>query len=175
MNKANPIIAETGRLLLRQFSSADAQGFYEMNNDPLVLQYTGDKPFASLADAAAFIASYDHYAHYGYGRWAVISRTNNTFIGFCGLKHTPATGEVDIGFRLQRQYWGKGYATEAAKAALKVGFMQYHLPMIIARAIVDNQASIAVIQKLGMRFRATFAENQQQWAIFELTRQDWLT
>lgn len=173
-NCLDMIVAKTERLILKQFSKRNAKGFYELNNDPIVLQYTGDKPFTSLVEAEKFIASYTHYAQHGFGRWALLAKTNHEFVGFCGLKRSTETGDVDIGFRLKQQYWGQGLATESAEAALQLGFTTYQLSTIIARAMVKNQASIAVIKKLGMRFCTHFEENNHQWSIFELTYQNWL-
>jgi [ribosomal protein S5]-alanine N-acetyltransferase len=85
---------ESRRMTLHRFSDADAAGFYELNADPEVLRYTGDRPFASVAGAEAFIRSYDAYERYGYGRWSVYLRETGEYMGFCGLSYRPA---VDVG------------------------------------------------------------------------------
>jgi ribosomal-protein-alanine N-acetyltransferase len=146
----------TKRLLLREFKKEDAVGFFSMNNDPLVLQYTGDVPFADKAAAEAFISSYQHYQTYGYGRWTVVNQTTGEYLGFCGLKYHPETGEVDLGFRFVRRFWGKGYATEAAAACLEYAFNVLELPCVIGRAQANNLASIRVLEKIGMTFLGTF-------------------
>ncbi|MEM1216624.1 MAG: GNAT family N-acetyltransferase [Bacteroidota bacterium] len=141
----------TDRLYLRPFQLEDALGFYTLNADPAVLRYTGDTPFASVAAAAAFIRHYDHYAQYGYGRWAVLDQRDTQFIGFCGLKYHPDTDEVDLGYRLRREYWGQGMATEAARACLDYGLDELHLNRIIGRVVVGNLASVRVLEKIGMQ------------------------
>ncbi len=146
----------TDRLLLRAFQKEDAAGFFTMNADPLVLQYTGDVPFLNEAAAEAFITGYQHYQTYGYGRWTVLEQTTGEYLGFCGLKYHPNTGEVDLGFRFLRKFWGNGYATEAATACLHYGFNVLEIPCIIGRAQARNLASIRVLKKIGMEFVKTF-------------------
>ena len=144
-------IIETDRLILRRFDSSDAPQMYLLNADPTVLKYTGDLPFQSISEAESFIQHYDHYQKYGFGRWSVILKSSNEFIGWCGLKqHEEAF--VDIGFRFFKKEWGKGYATEAAKACLVYGFEYLNLKEIIGRAAKENIASVRVLEKLGMEF-----------------------
>jgi len=144
-------IADTNRLLLRELEPADAEAFYKLNANPKVIKYTGDKPFASVSETRSFIENYKHYKLNGYGRWAVIEKTSQKFIGFCGLKKNEE-GLVDLGFRLLEETWGKGYATEAAYAAIDIGFNKFDIPAIIGRADRENIASIKVLKKLGMQF-----------------------
>lgn len=157
------IVFETERLVLKQFTVADAKGFYELNQDPEVIRYTGDAPFCSVAEAEAFIRGYDHYECYGYGRWSVFIRDTGEYIGFCGLNYRPAVDEVDVGFRFLRRHWGKGYATEAARGSLLYGFNELVLDKIVARAMQENLASHRVLQKLGMRFEKTFEAEGAVW------------
>lgn len=144
------VIIETPRLLLRAFLPSDAIGMYTLNADPEVIQYTGDVPFSSIQDAQVFIDSYDHYDQHGYGRWTCLLR-DQTYIGWCGLKYHQSQ-PVDIGFRFLREYWGQGYATEAARASLEYGFTSLDLTEIMGRADQDNLASVRVLQKIGMTF-----------------------
>jgi RimJ/RimL family protein N-acetyltransferase len=142
---------ETTRLLLREFESSDAQDLYELNADPLVMRYTGDKPFGNTKDALSFIKDYNAYKKTGMGRWAVIEKESNNFLGWCGLKLHPGDF-VDIGFRFKQQHWGKGYATEAATSCLEHGFINLKLSEIIGRAANENLPSIRVLEKLGMSY-----------------------
>ncbi|MEL7251363.1 MAG: GNAT family N-acetyltransferase [Bacteroidota bacterium] len=147
---------ETPRMYLREFRLEDANGFYQLNQDPQVIQHTGDKPFADSSAAAAFIQSYDHYKRYGFGRWAIILRQTEEFIGFCGLKYHPDIKAVDLGFRLRRSDWNKGLATEAARTCLEYGFTQLELDLIIGRVRQAHHASIKVLEKIGMQRRGSF-------------------
>ncbi len=144
-------ILETERLYLREFELSDAESFFQLNSDPEVIKYTGDPPFSSIESALDFIKSYDQYQKNGFGRWAVIKKENNEFIGFCGLKKHDENF-VDIGFRFFRKDWNHGYASESALPTLKYGFEELHLKEIIGRSAKENKASIKVLKKLGMEF-----------------------
>lgn len=146
------MIAETKRLILRETTPADAEQAYLLNLDPEVIRYTGDEAFKSVEEAEKFLTAYDHFKKYGFGRWAVIDKSNNEFLGWCGLKYSPNDNEYDIGFRFFKKHWGKGYATEAATACLELGFNKFNMPAIIGRAAKQNLASINVLQKIGLTY-----------------------
>jgi [ribosomal protein S5]-alanine N-acetyltransferase len=146
------MIISTPRLILRQLTPADAESFYLLNADPEVIRYTGDDAFADIEAAKQFLKGYDHYEKYGFGRWAVIRKEDGKFLGWCGLKYTPETGEYDIGFRFFREYWNKGYATEAAQACLDYGLNDLKIKTIVGRAMKANLASIKVLEKIGMAY-----------------------
>lgn len=157
------LILETPRILLREMQESDAESFYELNLDKEVIRYTGDVPFASVAEAKIFIQNYSAYKDFGYGRWIMVYKTSNEVIGFCGLKYHPEDGETDIGFRLRRDHWGIGLATEAAVACMQYGFGKLGLKRIIARAHPENVASIRVVEKLGMLFEKEIEEHGELW------------
>lgn len=144
-------ILETARLTLREFTPADAAAMYALNLDPEVLRYTGDMPFESEEEAASFLKNYREYEKNGFGRWAVLTKAEGVFIGWCGLKRNEE-GMVDLGFRFFRAHWNKGYATEAARACLKFGFEKCGLEKIVGRAARANAASVRVLEKIGMTF-----------------------
>lgn len=141
---------ESERLYLREFQLSDAENIYRLNTNIEVMRYTGDPPFESVAAAAQFLKNYDAYAATGFGRWAVMLKESDEFIGWCGLKQHKEY--VDIGFRFFQEVWGRGYATEAAKACLDYGFQKLQLPSIVGRAAKANVASIRVLEKLGMKY-----------------------
>lgn len=149
-------IAETQRLILREFNVDDAAQMYALNNDPDVIRFTGDPPFANVAEARSFLENYDQYRKFGYGRWAVTDKISGEFLGWCGLKFDPSTGETDIGFRFFKIHWNKGYATESARECLKNGFGKLKLERIIGRAMKENSASVKVLEKLGMAYESEF-------------------
>jgi [ribosomal protein S5]-alanine N-acetyltransferase len=152
MNK----ILETPRLYLREMTPEDAELAYLLNSDPEVIQYTGDDPFESVEEAKTFLENYASYRTYGFGRWGVILKETNEYLGWCGLKYTPELDEFDIGYRLMKKFWGKGYATEAAEACIKLGFEQFNMQTIVGRAMPANAASVRVLQKIGL----TYLENR---------------
>jgi RimJ/RimL family protein N-acetyltransferase len=145
------IILETSRLLLREFQLSDAEKMYELNSDPEVIKYTGDPPFKSVEETRDFLSKYKDYQHNGYGRWIMIIKETNETIGWCGLKLNEEKF-VDLGFRLFRKHWNKGYASEAAKACLAYGFKTLNMDFIIGRVVSENTASVKVLEKLGMKY-----------------------
>lgn len=158
----------TGRLLLRELTPDDAQSFYELNLDPDVLRYTGDTPFKNVSDARVFLINYDQYKKYGFGRWAVIRKEDDAFLGWCGLKYSEETKEYDLGFRFFKKYWGNGYATEAAIACASLGFSTFNIPKIIGRAMKANSASIRVLEKAGFTFNAFFDFDGEDGVIYKI-------
>jgi RimJ/RimL family protein N-acetyltransferase len=150
-SRKTKLIFSSGRLLARELTPADAGDLYALNADREVIKYTGDQPFRSVADARQFLEGYRDYELYGCGRWALNRKEDGAFIGWCGLKMHDEDW-VDLGFRLLRKYWGQGYATEAARASLYVGFKELKLLQVIGRAAASNSASLRVLEKLNMRF-----------------------
>ena len=141
---------------MREFREEDAMGMYELNSDPDVIRYTGDGPFASVEAALDFIRKYDAYATTGYGRFTILLKGPMTYAGWCGLKYDKVSSETDLGFRLHKKFWGKGYATEASLKCIEFGFDELKLDKIIGRAMEENKASISVLKKAGMSFEKEF-------------------
>jgi RimJ/RimL family protein N-acetyltransferase len=163
-----PLITE--RLLLRPFSSEDAKDIFELNGDPEVMKFTGDQPFGSIAEARKFILSYNHFEKWERGRFGVFLRENNAFIGWCGLKYHEESGETDLGYRFKKQFWGKGYGTEAAAFALKDGFERLHLKKIYAEAYLENKGSIRIMEKIGMKFLKDTLLDGAEGKIYEMLK-----
>jgi RimJ/RimL family protein N-acetyltransferase len=147
-------VIETERLILRPFTLDDVEPSYQMNLDPEVSRYTHDGGVHTKEEILEMIR--DHtmkdYEDHGYGRHAVEWKETGEFIGFSGLKYLPEYDEVDLGYRLRTDYWGRGIATESGKAALDWGFQTLDLKSIIAIALKENKASFRVMEKLGMHF-----------------------
>ena len=145
-------ILETNRLLLRELNVGDAERFYNLNLNPNVIKYTGNSAFKNIGEAKKFLENYQDYRLNGYGRWAVINKEENEFIGWCGLKLGEIKNETDIGFRFFEEVWNKGFATESAEACLNYGFEKLNLKRIIGRAMKDNIGSIKVLKKIGLEY-----------------------
>lgn len=141
---------------MRQFLEEDAKGMYELNNDPDVIRYTGDGPFASEDAARDFILQYDSYNKFGIGRLSLLLKDTDEYAGWCGLKYDPVSKETDLGFRLLKKFWNNGYATEAALRSVEFGFNELKLEKIVGRAMKENVASINVLKKTGMVFEKEF-------------------
>ena len=153
MEEPRPIL-ETARLRLREFTLKDVDDMYLINCDPEVTRYTGDGGPLTRKEIERRIREdvLGDYAKYGYGRWAVIHKSDDQLIGFAGLKYLEEMGEIDLGYRFARAYWGMGLATEAAQAVLDYGFRHLDMSRIIGMAMPENKASIRVLEKIGMQF-----------------------
>ena len=144
---------ETDRLRLRQWIETDREPFARLSIDPQVMEFS-----PNLLDRTASDAMVDRLqvliAERGWGLWAVEAKADRQFIGFVGLHvpkaDLPCSPCVEIGWRLAFAYWGKGYATEAARAALEVGFDRLNLPEIVSFTAIVNRRSRAVMERLGM-------------------------
>lgn len=146
------IITQTERLYLREFTTEDAIHFYEMNNDPEVILYTGDAPFENLNHATEFLLNYKEYQKHNMGRWAVCLKETDEFLGWCGIKYHPEDNIVEVGYRFYKKHWNQGYATESTKASLEYGFKVLYLKEIFAHAHINNLNSHKVIDKCGLNF-----------------------
>ena len=147
------IVFETPRLILRQFTDEDAPLILQLNNDPEIVKYVHEPVLETEEQAKNIILNIilPQYKN-NLGRWAIHLKTNNEFIGWCGLKQVPARDEIDLGYRLKKFSWGKGFATEAAKYTLDHGFKKLKLELITGRAHIENIVSIKVLEKIGMQF-----------------------
>lgn len=152
---------ETERLILRPFTLEDIEASYQMNLDAEVSKYTGDGGVVSKEEVERRIKEnvLGDYKKHGYGRLAVELKGESKFIGFAGLKYLEDLKEVDLGYRFMKQYWGKGIATEAAKACLDLGFNKLGLSRVIGMVLPENGASIRVLEKLGFQFEKEMMED----------------
>jgi len=149
------IITQTERLTVRNWIEADRDLFHEINSDPEVMAYFPFRRSRAQADEL-FDRIRGTINETGLGFFALALRQNNQAIGFCGLAHTDLEpllpkGSVEIGWRLARLFWGKGYVTEAASALLAYGFDQRGLEEIVSFAVGENSRSTAVMKRIGMR------------------------
>lgn len=155
------LIIETERLILRPFTAEDIEPSYQMNLDAEVSKYTGDGGVVSIEEIERRIKEHvmGDYEKYGFGRFAVVLKETNQFIGFAGLKFLEDMNEVDLGYRFIQKYWGKGYASEASKACIDYGFNQLNLNEIIALVLPENIGSINVLDKLGFNYEKDYEED----------------
>ena len=146
-------LLQTDRLALRRFAGGDAENLYRLDSDPRVMRYIGDGSVGTRATVAAALArSVRYYERYpGLGVWPAEERTTARFIGWFCLKYVPKTVEVEVGYRLLPEAWGRGYATEGARALVARGFDALGLYRIIGLTHPENLASQRVLQKAGLR------------------------
>ncbi|MGI8530779.1 MAG: GNAT family N-acetyltransferase [Geodermatophilaceae bacterium] len=180
------VFLETERLILRQFTTADIDNLVELDGDADVMQFiTGGKP-TSRAEIEhetlpAFLSYYDRYP--GYGFWAVIEKSTGDFLGWFHFR--PGDGhpedEPELGYRLRKSAWGKGYAAEGSRALIDKGFSEFGVRRVVAEAMVVHTASRRVMEKSGLSLVRTF---HADWPFpipgdehgdveYALTREDW--
>lgn len=145
---------QTSRLLLRQWKQADYPHLAKLNADPIVMEYYPNTLTEAESSAMAD-KLHSLLLERSWGFWAVEIIETKQFIGFVGLhKPTydlPVTPCIEVGWRLAKEYWGKGYATEAARAALKFAFEELHLSDVYSFTSVSNKKSWAVMERLGLQ------------------------
>lgn len=143
----------TKRLILRPWKESDLKPFAELNADPRVMEYLIG-PLSQKESNELAVRIQNNIKEQEWGFWAVEVPGVADFIGFIGLAHvlysTPFTPAIEIGWRLACDYWGKGYATEGAKAALDFGFQSLKLNEIVSFTVANNLSSQHVMEKLGM-------------------------
>jgi ribosomal-protein-alanine N-acetyltransferase len=170
---------ETERLILRNLEPKDAQGMFELDSDPEVLIYLGNNPLTSVKQSEEIIRMVQkQYAKNGMGRWAIIDKATNEFVGWTGLKYEESVREefnyYDLGYRLKKKFWGKGIATETALVSLEYGFEYLELEEICATAHVDNIGSNRVLQKVGFNFIEVIQIENEPCNWYSLKKADWL-
>ena len=150
---AAPTVAfETIRLIARRIESADVAAMQTVYGDMDAMRWVGDGKPLSLAQCEKWIEiTHRNYGLRGYEMFAMVERDAGTVIGFCGLVHPGGQEDAEIKYAFDRQYWGKGFATEAAAALLAYGAKAHSLASIIATAAPDNVASHRVLLKAGMQ------------------------
>ena len=148
---------ETERLLLRRWHAGDRRPFALINQDPVVMEYFPAVLLRAESDAVVDRIE-AHFRRHGFGLWAAELRESEEFIGFIGLAvprfEAAFTPCGEIGWRLARRHWGKGLATEGARAAMRYGFEHLRLPSLVSFTVPANERSRHVMEKLGMTHEA---------------------
>lgn len=170
----NPI--ETERLLLREFLATDAEGLFELESNPNVHLFVGNKPIKHIEESNDYIKFVQkQYKDFGTGRWAVILKETNEFIGWSGIKYI--TDEInnhknfyELGYRFIEKHWGKGYATEAGKAFIDYAFSEMKVDAVYAYADAGNENSRKILEKLGFHYINSFEYQEELEVWYELKR-----
>ena len=152
---------ETERLIIRDIEEYDAQGMFELDSDPEVHEFLGKNPIKTIEEAKKVIVLIRaQYVRNGIGRWAIIDKRTEDFIGWTGLKYEQGLRKefsyYDLGYRLRKKYWGNGIATETAIESLKYGFEKLDLKEIGAAADISHLVSNKILSKIGLKFIDTF-------------------
>ncbi|HEV2107771.1 MAG TPA: GNAT family N-acetyltransferase [Thermomicrobiales bacterium] len=180
------VFLETERLVLRQFTMDDADHLVELDGDPEVMHFiTGGRatPREEIEHdiLPAFLRYYEWFA--GYGFWAAIEKSTGDFLGWFHFrpKEGSPLDEAELGYRLRKPAWGKGYGTEGSRALICKGFTELGVRRVVAEAMAVNVASRRVMEKAGLRFVRAF---HQEWPDpipgdeygdieYALTKDDW--
>ena len=171
-------IIETERLILRPFELSDANAYFEMDKNPEVHKYLWNKPVTRIEEININIEVIrQQYLDNNIGRFAMILKETNKFIGWAGLKFNTKTVNnkinfYDIGYRLNVNFWGKGYASEVSFAWLDYGFNTMNIQTMSAAAHTDNIASNRILQKIGMKMTEQYLEDEVLWNWYELENSD---
>jgi ribosomal-protein-alanine N-acetyltransferase len=153
---------ETERLILREFLPMDDEGMFELDSNPEVHRFLGNKPVKDIEESRGYIENVrKQYAENGIGRWAVILKETNEFIGWSGIKLIKDKinnhqNFYEIGYRFIQKHWGKGYATEAGLAFVKYAFNEMKADTLYAYADAGNVNSRRILEKLGMQYVNSF-------------------
>lgn len=175
------IFKETERFILREILPEDADGMFELDSDPDVHRYLGNNPIVSKKqsiDTIHFIRQ--QYIDNGVGRWAIIDKKTNEFVGWTGLKFvTDLTNNhqnyYDLGYRLRKKYWGQGIAAETAIASLDYAFETLKLDEVFAAASCENEASNRILRKVGLNFIGTFYYDNIKCNWYKIEKQEYET
>ena len=143
----------TERLVLRHFSMDDASALFKIVQEPNIFQYFPTKTAWEMEKVERSIQhQIDHWEKFKYGLFAVTFRETGQLMGWCGLEFLPDTNETEVGYLLSGEFWGKGYATEAASASVQFGKKDIGLKEIIGLTDPLNIASQRVLEKSGLTF-----------------------
>ena len=159
---------QTDRLALRRFTEADEDALFDLDSDPEVMRFlNGGTPtprdIVQTVILPRFLLHDERFPSYGF--WAAIERATGDFLGWFSLVPSGATPvEVCLGFRLRRAVWGKGYATEGARALVRKAFTELGVQRVVATTYEHNQASRRVLEKVGMTIVRRFRFSPQDVA-----------
>ncbi len=148
-------ILETERLVLRQWRAEDAEPLFAFAGDAETMRFIGSgQPWPDIETAHRWLGRVTAaYRERGYGIWAVIEKANGRLIGSCGFSLLPDSGEIDFGYVYARDTWGRGLATEAARAVLRYAFEQLGFAEVTANTAPEHHASRRVLEKVGFVYQ----------------------
>ncbi|KUY20206.1 GNAT family acetyltransferase [Elizabethkingia miricola] len=164
---------------MRPFEETDAEGLFLLDSNPEVMKYVGGVVSTEIEQSRQMIEFIQNqYKENGVGRLAVIEKSSNTLIGWSGLKYL--TKEIngiknvyELGYRFLPEYWGKGYATETAIAALNYAFNEIKTDVVYAMAVTENTGSNRVLQKLGFEELGTFLDDGDLCYWYKLEKENY--
>ena len=145
-------IFETERLRLRPPRQSDLENIYRLGSSSTVMRYISKGKTLSFEEAKADLKKRIEGSTNIFGYWIAEEKHSDNFIGWMALKRLDQTDDIEVGYRLLEEHWGKGYATEGSKKLLEYAFQTLTLPKVVAVALKENKASTRVMEKLGMKY-----------------------
>ena len=168
-------MVESERLIFRNFTLDDLPMLIEQRSDPEVNKFLGgtklQNPEALDKRIRFYMSCYDSH---GFGMCAMLWRPTGEMIGSAGLQPLDGTDEIEVGYSMIREYWGRGIGTEAARAWLEHGFKDHDLNRIVAVAHTENWASRHIMEKLGMHYEKTEFHYDAECAFYAISREEFL-
>jgi ribosomal-protein-alanine N-acetyltransferase len=168
------MIVETARLLLRPMEAGDVAGLLMTFGDPKVMAAFGVEPFGEPEMKRWIARNLEHQERHGYGLFSILYKADRTLIGDCGLEQREVEGvaEVELGYDLRSDFWGRGLATEAATAVRNYAFYTLGRPRLVSLIRHGNTASVRVAEKIGMRRSTEILEGETRYWLYALARED---
>jgi RimJ/RimL family protein N-acetyltransferase len=165
---------QTERLILRMFCDADFDAFAALCADHEVMRYLGDgKPLSRVDAWRSMAAILGHWQLRGYGLWAVEERATGALVGRIGCYYPEGWPGFEVGWTLRHESWGCGYATEAARAALRFAFEKLDQPHVISLIHPDNERSIRVAERIGETLEGRTEVNGLEALVYGIRREQW--
>lgn len=167
-------ILTTERLILRPFREEDAAALFALSQDPDVVRFVGDRRVPTLQESWRAVAGWlGHWTLRAYGQWAIEELSTGAFVGRAGIINPAEWPGPEVGYLLGKAWWGRGFATEAARAAMNWGFSEIGFDELISLIDPANAASIAVATRLGETLRDEIEVWGYRLRRYAITRQDW--
>jgi RimJ/RimL family protein N-acetyltransferase len=168
------VTLETERLTLRMLRPSDFDAYAEMCADPEIMRYLGDgRPLDRPLAWRNMAMLVGHWALRGYGHWAAEERASGEFVGRIGFWNPEGWPGFELGWTLRRSFWGRGYATEGARAALQFAFTRLEQPHVISLIQPENAPSIRVAQRLGESQHDAVEVMGKSALVYRITREEW--
>ncbi len=165
---------ETSRLLLRQFRQSDLDSYAEICADEEVMRYIGEGRALTRIEAWRNMAVIlGHWQLRGYGLWAIEEKASGLLVGRAGFFNPEGWPGFEIGWLLGRSHWGRGFATEAARAALDQAFSTLDRTRVISLIRPGNHRSIRVAERLGEKYEATIDVSGVEALLYSISRDEW--
>lgn len=167
------IFLTTNRLVIKAPSMTDFDDQFLLQSDPEVMKYVGTGPRCEEKVKKVLQKSIDHYVKHGFSLGSVFEKSSNEFIGRAGLMYVDyddTQPEVEIGYALLKQYWGRGYATEIAKALITWGFSNLNVTKLVGIARTENISSCQVLEKAGMALKKHVPYNKHDALQYEIEK-----